>query len=242
MKLGASEMQFFRRARAIFDIASTLLVTVAAGVLLWRLLYPSSPEPLEAGVTPVDESVAAARLTNVLGDGHVAIVEFADFECPFCGGHARDTFPDIRSRLVKSGQVRYVSLHLPLERIHPLATGAAEAAECAGRQGRYWEMHERLFADAKALAPAGLSNHAREIGLDAERFQRCLDDREALEKVRSDREEGERLGVRGTPAFFIGTVRDDGGLDLVKRINGVAPIETFETQVAELKGRTARRR
>jgi protein-disulfide isomerase len=232
----------FRYVKAVLDVVSTVVVSVAAAVLIWKLVFAPSSAPPEPGVQAVKETIQASRVTNAQGSGPVAIVEFSDFECPFCGAHARGTFPGIKSKLIDSGQAKYVAMHFPLEQIHPRALKAAEAAECAGRQGRFWEMHERLFSDVKALSPVELSNHAKAIGLEQARFERCLNDSETVKKVRADQAEGMRLGVKGTPAFLLGTVRDDGGIDLVKRISGAASLDVFEAEVAELSSRQSRGR
>jgi protein-disulfide isomerase len=234
-------MRLFRHAKAVLDVISTLLVIVAASMLIWKVAFNVPSASRQEPIVSVKEVLESARVTNVLGHGHVAIVEFSDFECPFCGGYARDTFPTIKRSLIDSGEVRYIALNFPLTKIHSLAFKAAEAAECAAQQGRFWEMYERLFANVKALVPTELPNHASALRLDEARFNRCLEEGEMRQKVHADRAEGERLRVEGTPAFFVGTVRNDGGLDLVTRINGIASIETFKAQVAELSSRQARR-
>jgi protein-disulfide isomerase len=115
-----------------------------------------------------------------------------------------------------------------------MALKASEAAECASKQGRFWEMHERLFANSATLSPDGFVRHAESIGLDGDAFSECLEHRQTLEKIRDDQAEGRRLGVTGTPAFFLGMVRADGGIDLVRRIRGSVPSEVFTTHVAKL--------
>jgi protein-disulfide isomerase len=85
-------------------------------------------------------------------DARVTVVEFSDYQCPFCGRHARETLPKIDETYIKTGKVKYVFRDFPLERIHPNAVKAAEAARCAGESGKYWEMHNRLFGDQKAGA------------------------------------------------------------------------------------------
>ena len=235
-----------RHAKATLDVVSSLAVIVAAVVLTWTLVRNRTDSSEVAsgapGRAPVEDVsglwIDAAKITNVQGEGRAVIVEFSDFQCPFCGRHARDTFPAIERDIIKAGRARYIAFHFPLDGIHPLALKAGEAAECAARQGRFWEMHERLFADTNALAPTELVRHADAIGLDKERFEACLAG-EALEKVRADQAEGRRLGVMGTPSFFLGTMRGDGGVDLVRRIGGIATIETFEEEIAKLAPKQA---
>lgn len=232
-------MSIFGRAKSALDLLSTVAVTAAAGFLIWSLTggraspggAPASPGSTVQRITGT--RIDATTITNVLGEGRVAIVEFSDFECPFCARYAQDVFPVIRRTLVESGRARYIAFHFPLERIHPRAVKASEAAECAGRQGRFWEMHDLLFADGLALPPDQLADRAEALGVDRARFETCVAG-EALEKVRADQSEGRRLGVTGTPMFFLGIVRDDRSIDLVRRINGLVSAEVFEAEVGEL--------
>jgi protein-disulfide isomerase len=177
----------------------------------------------------------AGRIRHQVGTGSVAILEFADFQCPFCSKHAIDTLPRIKEQLIQSGRVRYVALHYPIEAIHPQALTAASAAECAGQQERFWEMHETLFANSRALARADLLRYAQELNLAQEDFDACLDRDDTRESIRADFAEGTRFGVTGTPSFFVGIVKTDGSIDLVKRINGSASFEVFAKEVDDVE-------
>jgi protein-disulfide isomerase len=163
----------------------------------------------------------------------VVLVEFADYECPFCARHAQSTAPTIKKELLDSGEIQHVFFNFPLA-MHPRAQKAGEAAECAAQQGHFWEMHERLFEDPRALEVTDLSQRAEDIGLNRETFMACLESGATAEMVREDLEEGRRLGVNSTPAFFVGTIRPDGSIDLVKRINGAVPFEQFEEAFREV--------
>ena len=227
-------MSFGHRAKTILDIGSTIVVTTAAGALLWTLYEGNSPANAAAPrvQTVTGLSIDGAKITKRLGDARVALVEFSDFECPFCAKHARETYPSIRRELIDKNKITYVSFAYPLDTIHPQARKASEAAECAARQGRFWEMHERLFANPKALAVGDLFESAAAIGLDRTRFETCIA-KEAAEAVEADFEEGKRLNVNSTPTFFVGRVRPDGSIDLLKRIHGAVPFETFADAVAD---------
>jgi protein-disulfide isomerase len=211
------------------DVASTIALVVAVGTLAWRVSRQAEPEARPT-TTSVSQHIGASLLTNVQGSGPVAIVEFTDFECSFCGRYARNTLPAVKRDLIDSAGVRYVVLNFPLEGIHPTSRKAGEAAECAARQGKYWPMHERLFADGAVLDPAALTAHAAALALDLSRFTSCMDG-EATAKISADIAEGRRLGVSGTPAFFIGVVRDDGSIDLNTRINGIIDIQALRKAV-----------
>jgi protein-disulfide isomerase len=151
-------------------------------------------------------------------DAKVTMVEFVDFECPFCGRYARDTFPRLEREY--GDRIRYVSRHFPLQ-IHANARGAAEAAECAHRQGRYWEYHRVLFQNQKALDRKALIAHARHAGLDVAKLRDCLAARDVLPVVQKDVDDGRRYGVTGTPAFFI-----DGRL-----VKGAVPYEQLKAEL-----------
>jgi protein-disulfide isomerase len=124
-------------------------------------------------------------------------------------------------------------MHYPLEQIHPLALAASEAAECAARQGRFWEMHGRLFDGPNALAASSLVQHAQALGINQTEFTECLTRHVTLERIHADQTEGQRLGVRATPSFFIGIVRSDGGIDLARRIRGALTAERFTQLLAD---------
>jgi protein-disulfide isomerase len=209
-------------------------VIAAAGALLWTTYSKAKaaePPPL---VSDVKETIAAEHVRNVVGTGDLAIVEFSDFQCPFCATHAKDTWPTLKKALIDTRKARYVSMNLPLA-IHPFAEAAAVAAECAAQQGKYAEMHDALFADQQALAEADLVRRASSLGLDVERFTACRSDPGALAAVKADSAEAKRLDVAGTPAFFVGRQRADGGIDLLKRIHGAAPADVFISTIAALQ-------
>jgi protein-disulfide isomerase len=130
----------------------------------------------------------------------VTIVEFSDFHCPFCR-QAQALLGELRARY--TDRIRLVYKHLPLDRLHPTARRAAEAAECANDQARFWEYHDRLFAGEPDGSPEKLRALARELGLDVAGFGRCLDAGTHRARVQRDVDEAERLGVTFTPAFFV---------------------------------------
>ena len=199
-----------RRLKVVVDVASTTLVIVASVALLWRLYQaPAAP-----AARPRVEDVSGLRLsantlTKTRGAGPLVLVEFADYECPFCARHTRNTAPLIKKAFLDSGKIQHVFMNFPLA-IHPRAPKAGEAAECAGLQGKFWEMHELLFATPTALETPDFEKRAVELGLDHERFKQCLDKSETAQQVQRDLGEGRRLGVTGTPAFFLGVMTRDG--------------------------------
>jgi protein-disulfide isomerase len=148
---------------------------------------------------------------HVRGEGRVELTEFGDFECPYC----RDAAPAIARVLARlDGRVRLRFRHFPVTDRHPHAERAAEAAEAAAAQGRFWEMHDLLFAHQRALEDDDLIRYAAELGLDADRFADDLHSGRLAPEVLAEREEGIALGVAGTPAFFIDGERYDGFYDV----------------------------
>ena len=143
-------------------------------------------------------------------DAPVVLVEYGDFECPYCGA-AYAVLKKLEKDLPDTLAV--VFRHFPLVNVHPHAQLAAEAAEAAGAQGRFWRMHDVLFEHQDALAPADLMKYAIALQLDLNRFAGDLSGHVFLPKVRDDMQGGLQSGVQGTPSFFINGVRHQGGLD-----------------------------
>ena len=141
----------------------------------------------------------------------VTLVEYGDYECPYCGlAH-----PIVKELLRRFGdQLRFVFRHFPLIQVHPHAEHAAQAAEAAGRQGKFWEMHDYLFEHQDALDDANLVLYAIDLNLDLPRFEQDFGDPAIIEHIREDVLSGIQSGVNGTPTFFINGVRHDGSFDL----------------------------
>lgn len=133
----------------------------------------------------------------------LVLVEYSDYECPFCARNARETLPRLEEEYVAPGRLRYVFADYPLSS-HRHAVAAAVAANCAGEQGAYWPMHDLLFANHREIEPERLPAYADSLGLDLERFRACLDDDEQRAEVERDQTEASRAGVRATPTFFVG--------------------------------------
>ena len=140
----------------------------------------------------------------------VTILEYGDFECPYCG----QAEPVVRELLRNFVDVRYVWRHLPLTDVHPHAQLAAESSEAAAAQGAFWEMHDLLLAHQNALEPNDLVAYADQLGLDVERFERDLRDHSGAGRVAEDVEGADLSGVSGTPTFFINGRRHPGAYDI----------------------------
>jgi len=153
-----------------------------------------------AVVGPVDVSVDD---DPALGpeDASVTIIEFSDFQCPYCARFNAETLPQILSNY--GDRVRFVYRDFPLTGLHENALKAAEASECADEQGAYWKYHDLLFQNQSALDDASLKNYAASLGLDTAAFNQCLDSDKYMSEVQKDEQDGITAGVQGTPAFFI---------------------------------------
>ena len=183
---------------------------------------------------PVRANVEGALFLG-RADAPVTVVEFSDYECPFCSRFFTTTLPALRSEYIDAGKVRYVFRDYPIDKLHPHARKAAEAAHCAGDQGegKFWEMHDLLFRNAKALAPAQLGEYARALGLDGAAFDECLGSGRHASRLDRGLADGAAAGVRGTPGFVIGRTT---GASVVEGtpVRGAQPLETFRRIIDQL--------
>ena len=198
-------------------LLSVLLAPLASGAVFraiqrlprrrrLRLLVGDADE-LEDLALPVDPEHDRVRGP---ADASVTLVEYGDFECPYCGRAE----PIVRELLAGDGDLRYVWRHLPLNDVHPNAELAAEAAEAAAAQGAFWDFHALLFEHQDALRPKQLVGYAEELGLDADRFRRELRDGMHAGRVARDVESADLSGVAGTPTFFVNGARHHGAYDV----------------------------
>ena len=198
----------FAIKKSTLNAALVVLVSFAGGFgSAWFIFGRTAATPPQASnqttfQQPRDFQLELERRPS-LGpeDAPVTIVEFTDYECPFCGRHFRDTPPELLSEY--EGGVQYVVVNFPISSIHPFARQAAEAAECAHDQGEFWAYHDLLFQNQAALDVGSLKTYAQRLGLEAELFNTCLDSGAKADLVLADVEDGVSYGVTGTPSFFI---------------------------------------
>ncbi len=191
----------------------------------WATAEGMSPDPEKPGYTKAGDAFKGDPSAEVV------IIEFADFQCPYCARHVSETAPKLEEEYVDTGLVRMIYKHFPLASIHPQAEPAAIAAECAGRQGKFWEMHDRLYATQEEWANQANAQEifdrlAQEIGLDMDAYKACLDDPEIQNKIASDFRAGRSIQLRGTPSFIV--LKGQQG----QLIPGALPYEQFK-QVIE---------
>ena len=161
----------------------------------------------------------------------LTLIEFSDFQCPFCGRHVTQTVPQIETDYIKTGKVKYVFFDFPLD-FHKNAFKAAEAADCAAEQGKFWQMHDKLFENQKALEESDLTNYAKSIGLNMSKFQKCLDSGKYANQIKKEIELGQKSGVTGTPSFFLGVTNPkDSNVKAVKVIKGAQPYNNFKEAI-----------
>jgi protein-disulfide isomerase len=175
---------------------------------------------MSALMAPPRLTVPVSERDHVVGPATAAvtIVEYGDYECPFCGA-AHPVVKALRQAL--GDQLRFAYRHFPLTQIHPRSFQAAEAAEAAGAQGRFWEMHDMLFEHQSRLGIQDMLAYASAIGLELERFADDLAEHRHAARIREDFLSGVRSGVNGTPTFFVNGVRHDGGYDLASMLEAI---------------------
>jgi protein-disulfide isomerase len=154
--------------------------------------------------------VSAHDHTQGSAEAAVTLVEYGDYQCPYCGA----AYPEVKRVQKHLGRkLRFVFRNFPLTQAHPYAMVAAEAAEAAGLQGKFWEMHDFIYEHQEELEPDALSAWAEQIALDLEQFGTAIRQGEITKRIKEDRMSGIRSGVNGTPCFFINGVRYDGAAD-----------------------------
>ncbi|TYB97746.1 Na+/H+ antiporter NhaA [Micromonospora sp. WP24] len=198
-----------------------LVATVVSAVVTWSVFRLAARLPAERRarallgtaeeivdlLVPVDMDRDHIRGP---ADAPVTVVEYGDFECPYCG----QAEPVVRELLAEFTKIRYVWRHLPLSEVHPHAELAAEAAEAAGDQGAFWEMHDLLFKHQDALGTVDMLHYAEQLGLDLDRFRDYLAERRSVDRIGEDVDSADLSGVSGTPTFFINGRRHHGAYDI----------------------------
>jgi protein-disulfide isomerase len=213
-----------RRAQSRIDVVLTIAIVGTIGFVIWvnRPLPARPPIPLPA------ESLALDGMsTRGSAAALVVLIEYSDFECRFCGAFVRETLPAVLREYVESGKVRLAYRHVTPP-THRRAVPAAIAAECAKRQGKFWEMHDRLFANQTKLDDASLTAHAGALGLDVAAFAGCQADPAIADRVASDTTEARNLRISGTPSFFIGLAQPDGRVRVTRSLRGAVPLQAFQ--------------
>ena len=219
-------------------LATILLIVVAllVGIVtVWDRMYPQPTQaagqsyPTPSTSPPVDPvSIEGA---TILGDkkARVALILFSEFECPYCARAARDVLPKLNRQYLRTGKVLLAWRHFPLP-IHENARKAAEAAECARRQDKFWEFHDWAFEHQKELHPKNLLVAATTLGLDQVAFTACFEG-QATARVEADLETANAVSVDSTPTWFIGVIQADGKVKVLERHGGAKRFEFFQRAI-----------
>jgi protein-disulfide isomerase len=165
----------------------------------------------------------------------VTIVEVSDYHCPFCRRNVQQTFPQIDAEYIKTGKARYVFVDYPIAQLHPDALKSHEAAACAGDQGKFWEMHNRLFAGSPMKDQSALSAQAATLGLDQAAFKDCLASGKHAASIKDSVARMEKLGIGGTPMTLLGLTPPPGSpMKVVSYVYGAVPFGQYKTAIDSL--------
>jgi protein-disulfide isomerase len=203
--------------------------------LLKKLTTPPVPAPAptpEASIKGVEFDIGD-NLVKGSDKAKLILVEFTDYQCPFCGRFVRETFPQIAKQYIDKGVLRYAVVDQPLP-MHPNAQKAAEASHCAADQGRFWEIHELMMASQDSLA--NLSFYAKTLKLDLPQLDKCVSGGKYAAKVQGNIALAQKLGISGVPGFIIGSVEPaKSGAPMkikgISMIRGAVPLADFQKEI-----------
>jgi protein-disulfide isomerase len=167
----------------------------------------------------------------VLGksDAPLTMVEFTDYQCPFCGRFESTTFLEIKKDYIDTGKLRLILRDLPLVEMHPFALKAAQSVHCAGDQGKFWEMKELVFKNQKKIDVDSLASYANDLALDSGTYKSCMADGRHLKEIDGEAKYAQSLGITGTPTFILGKSAGDTVEGRV--IIGAQPLAVFEAAI-----------
>ena len=203
----------------------------------------NSPQPVQQPTRPTQPSLISVSLDDDPFKGNpdakVTIVEFSDFQCPFCKRFVDQTLPSLEKEYIDTGKVKFVYRDFPLSNIHPNAQIAHVAAECADEQGEFWQYHDILFEKQALWAKQSsedindsLKEYASDLGLELDSFSSCLESKSLSDEVDKDYQEGAKYGTTGTPTFYIGNEKDG-----FVKLSGAQPFQAFKQNIDQLLAR-----
>ena len=163
----------------------------------------------------------------------ITLIEISDYHCPYCRRHVLQTQPRIYSELVNTGKVRHVFVHYPIAQLHPDAYRSHEAAACANDQGKFWDLHKKLF-ETPLKTVEQLTAVAQDAGLDGNALRACLESGKHAQEVQASVERIAKLNVNGTPMFLLGRTAGDSKVTVAKVVEGAQPYEAFKMAVDEI--------
>jgi protein-disulfide isomerase len=240
-------LQFKDGSLNVYLVFVLIIFAFILGMLTNKVLYlekqikdastaPTAAADTQAGAPTAAPPPEVVDVDNgklpLKGDANapVTIVEFSDFQCPYCKQYFDNTHGEIDKQYVQTGKVKFAYRHFPLSSIHPNAEIAAEASECANEQDKFWDFHDKLFENQDTWSPQTLSDaeasfvgYAGDLGLNTDQFQSCLDDGKYKQNVQDDLAAGNAVQVDGTPAFFVNG----------HRLVGAQPFSEFQKLIDE---------
>lgn len=200
----SAELRRERRWKVLFGVVSAVVIVLLGIGVYFYVLVRKNVDVIQGNdntnqATAADVDSPDAPYTGS-ADAHVVVVEFSDFQCPYC----EQAFPVVRELINHYGdRIKFEYRNFPIAESHPNAEKAAEAGLCAHAQGKFWEMHDKMFINQSDLSVLALKNYAKEINIDTTQFNTCLDQGTMESRVRKDFQDGLLAGVDGTPTFFI---------------------------------------
>ncbi len=217
--MGKDNPAYYKKSRKkLYGIIAGIIVILAIG--FWAI--QDSEDDALTLITEFDPAILQEDAPAVKGDPNapITVIEYADFECPFCGRFYQQTLPQIERNYVDEGLVKIEFRHFPIVNAHPHAYSAAHAAECAREQGtdNFWAMHNKLFEGQTRLSESNYRSWANEIGLDMGAFNTCMNEDKYREQIEADAAQAAADGFTGTPAFLVNG----------QAVTGAQPYQTFD--------------
>ncbi len=191
---------------------------------------PSAPPKLESLTVKGDAIYVLGK-----SDAPLTMVEFTDYQCPFCARFEATTFPEIKKNYIDTGKLRLILRDLPLADMHPFALKAAQSVRCAGDQGKFWEMKELVFKNQNKIDVDSLAGYAKDLSLNGDTFKSCMADGKHLKEIGDETKYAQSLGITGTPTFILGKAVGDSVEGRV--IVGAQPLAAFEAAINEMLGK-----
>ena len=223
-------------ASVLADSAVTVACVVVVGLSInqWNASRVAQQAPER--VVSIDPVIIDTTLRPSEGspNARVGIVEFSDFQCPFCARFSADIYPQLKREFVDTGKVRRVHMNMPLA-THPAAREAAEAAECARQVDKFWLMHAKLFAHQGNLSSEAIKSYAADVGVAPASYQACMQG-SAKRRIDEDLQSATALDVSNTPTFYLGRFSNNGEFVAEAKIVGAHPYEVFQEAIESLIG------
>lgn len=219
-----------RTPKAALDLVATLLMCAAAVAVGVNAVRSRTPTVRQTPSVPIPSRPLDFPIDTAMGSpaAPVAILEFSDFQCPFCADFVSTTWPSLKRKYIDTGQIKVGFRRLPLA-IHDRAKPAAVIAACAASHGAFWSLHDELFADPTRLADSSLAGYAVRAGVPAAELKSCRATAEA--RVAQDSALAQSLGLSGTPAFLVGRAIGTNGVRVTGTLLGARPLSQFETEI-----------